>query len=107
MGAAGAEPFRVLRIVRLPRVFKVFKMGKYSEGLILIAEGLKRSSAGIRRKVNHILNEFPRCARLFEKNLLRKKICSIKVILYGYLVPIISYMSEDSISEFCFMIFSD
>jgi len=43
MGAAGAEPFRVLRIVRLPRVFKVFKMGKYSEGLILITEGLKRS----------------------------------------------------------------
>jgi hypothetical protein len=51
MGQAGAEPFRVLRIVRLPRVFKVFKMGKYSEGLILITEGLKRSSQALQLMV--------------------------------------------------------
>jgi hypothetical protein len=51
LGQAGAEPFRVLRIVRLPRVFKVFKMGKYSEGLILITEGLKRSSQALQLMV--------------------------------------------------------
>jgi len=43
MQNSNAQGLRVLRIVRLTRVFRVFKLGKYSESLMLITEGLKRS----------------------------------------------------------------
>lgn len=45
------QGFRVLRIIRLPRVFKIFKLGKYSEGLVLIIEGLKRSFSALQLMV--------------------------------------------------------
>ncbi|CEM28094.1 unnamed protein product [Vitrella brassicaformis CCMP3155] len=35
--------FRVLRVVRLIRVFRIFKLSRYSVGLRLMGEGLKRS----------------------------------------------------------------